>query len=206
MLGHDVAIGDVGAVDVDVGVEAALSAATSPPSVPSSLTADAARSPSFYLVLTVVARGERAILGPHIERACREQGMTLGHDGVFHALVAGSGGVFPRESGTGASVFSAANLLHPGTFDAERLAELETRGLCFFLALPGPRAGVAAFDAMLGCARRVAEQIEADLCDERRCILTRQAEQAMRESVVEFVARQRELRVGAEALAPRTLH
>lgn len=74
--------------------------------------------------------------------ALQRAGLEYGEHGIFHRHV--------RTERGPARVFSVANMIKPGWFDLDRAAEDETPGAAFFLQLPGPVDGMAAFDDMLG--------------------------------------------------------
>ena len=48
-------------------------------------------------------------------------------------------------------------MMQPGVFDIDRMDQLQTQGLMFFLTLPGPEDMSAAFDEMLATAQALAE-------------------------------------------------
>ncbi|ABI56034.1 cell division protein ZipA [Alkalilimnicola ehrlichii MLHE-1] len=110
--------------------------------------------------------------------ALQRAGLEYGEHGIFHRHV--------RTERGPARVFSVANMIKPGWFDLDRAAEDETPGAAFFLQLPGPVDGMAAFDDMLGVARRVADELGGRLLDGRRCDLSRQAMEHIREELREY--------------------
>lgn len=110
--------------------------------------------------------------------ALQRAGLEYGEHGIFHRQV--------RTERGPARVFSVANMIKPGWFDLDRVAQDETPGAAFFLQLPGPVDGMAAFDDMLGVARRVADDLGGRLLDGRRCDLSRQAMAHIREELREY--------------------
>ena len=98
-------------------------------------------------------------------------------------------GVFRRSRGRGkaaTSLYTVANIIEPGTFDAAALEELSTPGVVFILQLPGSFDAQATFEEMLSDARKLAEQLDGQLLDGRRCDLTQQALEHMREELREY--------------------
>ena len=88
-----------------------------------------------------------------------------------------------REAGRGAIQFSVANMLQPGVFDIDRMDDMETSGLLFFLTLPGPEDMERAFDYMLETARAVARNLGGEILDESRSVFTQQAAEHARQQI-----------------------
>jgi cell division protein ZipA len=99
-----------------------------------------------------------------------------------------------QEAGRGPIQFSVANMLQPGVFDIDRMESMRTRGLLFFLTLPGPEDMLRAFEYMLETARTVARNLEGDVLDESRSVLTEQAVEHTRQQIRDFERRLRALR------------
>ena len=91
--------------------------------------------------------------------------------------------------GTPTIQFSVANMMQPGVFDLEGMESLSTKGLMFFLTLPGPQDMTRAFDLMLQTAQTVAESLGGDVLDETRSVLTKQYVERVRQSIREFEAK-----------------
>ncbi|MEE8285318.1 MAG: cell division protein ZipA C-terminal FtsZ-binding domain-containing protein, partial [Gammaproteobacteria bacterium] len=88
------------------------------------------------------------------------------------------------------TLFSAANVLAPGHFEAARMDTLSSPGIAMFMRLPGPESPVDAFQQMLDAARIVAEDLNGTLCDETRSTLTPQSINHLRERIADFGRRQ----------------
>ena len=84
------------------------------------------------------------------------------------------------------SLFSVANIVDPGTFLPAELISMKTPGVLLFARLPGPVNGLAVLDAMLDCARQMAEQLDGVVCDEQRQPLTEQTLEALRSRIFEL--------------------
>ena len=82
--------------------------------------------------------------------------------------------------------FSVANMMQPGVFDLEAMNTLQTKGLMFFLTLPGPEEMVRAFDLMLETAHTVAHSLGGDVYDETRSVMTKQYVESLRQSIREY--------------------
>jgi len=116
--------------------------------------------------LYVVSREGQRFQGSDLVVAAEKAGLEFGDMGIYHRLVDGH-----PEKGP---IFSVANLVKPGNFDMARIATLQTPGLSFFMALPGPVNALDAWDAMLPTAQRLAELLDGLVLDEERNALGRQ--------------------------------
>lgn len=130
------------------------------------------------VVLNVMAPQGTVFTGPGVVEALQAAGLRHGEHGIFHRRLETRSGVI--------ALYSVANILKPGWFDLDRIEEFETPGLAFFLQLPGPFDGLAAFEQMLQSARGVAAQLGGHVLDSRRCDLTHQAIEHIREDLLEY--------------------
>ena len=117
-------------------------------------------------MLNVVARSERGFNGEDIMQILLACDLRFGDMNFFHR--------HEYEAGRGAIQFSVANMMQPGVFDIDNMADMKTPGLVFFLTLPGPDDMMKAFDYMLETAQAVARNLGGDVLDESRSVLTRQ--------------------------------
>ena len=131
------------------------------------------------VVINLVAPAEEErFAGPELVHALEAAGMHFGEHEIFHRSL---------DTHTNPRVlFSVANILEPGWFDLERIAEFNTPGIAFFMRLPGPYDGLATFEQMLATARAVAERLGGHLLDGRRCDLTHQSIEHIREDLIEY--------------------
>lgn len=116
--------------------------------------------------LYVVSREGSKFNGADLVVAAEKAGLEFGDMGIYHRLVDGH----PEQG----PIFSVANLTKPGNFDMTRVATMQTSGLSFFMALPGPVPALDAWDAMLPTAQRLAELLDGLVLDEERNALGRQ--------------------------------
>lgn len=131
--------------------------------------------------LNVVARAEQGFAGDDVLRTLLGCGLRFGDMDFFHLT--------EMAEGTPTIQFSVANMMHPGVFDLEGMESLSTKGLMFFLTLPGPHDMTRAFDLMLQTAQTVAESLGGDVFDETRSVLTKQYVERVRQSIREFEAK-----------------
>jgi cell division protein ZipA len=137
-------------------------------------------------MFNVVARSKQGFHGGdilHILLACD---LRFGDMGFFHR--------HELEAGRGAVQFSVTNMMQPGVFDIDNMADMATPGLVFFLTLPGPDDMMQAFDYMLETAKTVARNLDADVLDESRSVVSKQTMEHSRQKV-----RDLELRLLAKA-------
>jgi cell division protein ZipA len=126
-------------------------------------------------MLNVVARNPDGFRGDdilHILLACD---LRFGEMSFFHR--------HELEAGRGAIQFSVANMMQPGVFDIDNMADMTTPGLVFFVTLPGPEDMMMAFDYMLETAQAVARNLGGDVLDESRSVLTEQTKEHSRQRI-----------------------
>jgi cell division protein ZipA len=129
------------------------------------------------VTLRLIARGGGAFKGDELILSMRGIGLRHGQFGIFHRYDGND------ESRT---VFSAASLVEPGSFDLANIKEQEIPGISLFLVLPGPIEGVEAFDMMMEAARALAQGLDAELLDESGSTLSIQRERYMREEIIQY--------------------
>lgn len=144
-------------------------------------------SDTEVIVLHVTAKDDRGFAGKDILEILLACDLRFGDMDFFHR--------HELEAGRGPIQFSVANMLQPGVFDIDQMDNMTTRGLVFFLTLPGPEDMARAFDYMLETARAVARNLSGELLDESRSVLTQQSIEHSRQQIRELerrlLARQR---------------
>ena len=126
-------------------------------------------------MLNVVARDREGFRGEdilHILLACD---LRFGDMNFFHR--------HEFEAGRGAIQFSVANMMQPGVFDIDHMGDFNTPGLVFFLTLPGPEDMMKAFNYMLETAQAVARNLDGDVLDESRSVLSKQSLEHCRQQI-----------------------
>ncbi len=137
-------------------------------------------SPEVFM-LNVVARSDQGFRGDDILQILLACDLRFGDMNFFHR--------HEFEAGRGAIQFSVANMVQPGVFDIDNMADMSTPGLVFFLTLPGPEDMIKAYDYMLETAQTVARNLGADVLDESRSVLTRQTVEHGRQKIRELERR-----------------
>ena len=97
---------------------------------------------------------------------------------IFSKLESGRNGSEP--------VFRVANLVNPGTFDANRIDEFSTPGISMFMLLSATIDNMRAFEQMLAAARGVARTFSGHLLDSQRRELGSQAIEQARRRIREY--------------------
>lgn len=133
------------------------------------------------IVLHVMSRDEHGFKGKDILEILLACDLRFGDMNFFHR--------HEHQAGRGPIQFSVANMLQPGVFDIDNMDATETRGLVFFVTLPGPENMGQAFDYMLETARAVARNLGGELLDESRSVLTQQAVEHSRQQIRELERR-----------------
>ncbi|TWH77174.1 cell division protein ZipA [Azomonas agilis] len=134
------------------------------------------------LVINVIARDNPGFRGPALLQNILESGLRFGDMNIFHR--------HESMTGNGEVLFSMANAVKPGTFDLDDIDHFHTRAVSFFLGLPGPRHPKQAFDLMLSAARKLSQELNGELKDDQRSVLTSQTIEHYRQRIVEFERRQ----------------
>lgn len=137
----------------------------------------APREPDLIVSLTLLARDGQKFTGTELHTALQAAGLELAEFDIYHFRDADAGG-------DKRAVFSVANIVKPGSFDAQALAELTTPGLAFFMQIPGPMSASEAFDTMLEKAQYIAQSLHGIIGDEQRTPLSPQRMRAIRETTL----------------------
>jgi len=103
-----------------------------------------------------------------------------------HGLVYGRYKVFHRKHEDGRTLFCAASLVEPGTFDIARMADEEFRGLTLFAVLPGPADALEIIDTLIETALELAQTLHGAVQDATGAPLSAQRALALREDVAQF--------------------
>jgi len=138
--------------------------------------------PAEVLVCNVMAREGSELHGDDLLEALITSGLKFGEMNIFHKRF--------RGTGNGPVIFSVANILNPGTFDLNAMAEFRTIGVSLFLALPSPINNLEAFEQMLDVAIHLKESLDGELKDDHRNVMTAQTIEHYRQRIRDFELRQ----------------
>ncbi|MFU2328520.1 cell division protein ZipA [Pseudomonas sp. NFX98] len=133
------------------------------------------------LVISVICRDAAGFKGPALLQNILESGLRFGEMDIFHR--------HESMAGNGEVLFSMANAVKPGVFDLDDIDHFSTPAVSFFLGLPGPRHPKQAFDVMVAAARKLSQELNGELKDDQRSVLTAQTIEHYRQRIVEFERR-----------------
>ncbi|MDH3578294.1 MAG: cell division protein ZipA [Gammaproteobacteria bacterium] len=133
--------------------------------------------PQKIVTLRIVAREKKAFNGEDLVLSMRGIGLRHGKFGIFHRY---DGNDETR------TIFSAASLVEPGSFDLANIKDQEIPGISLFLVLPGPVDSVESFDLMMAAARALSQSLNGELLDESGSTLSIQRERYLREEIIQF--------------------
>ena len=115
---------------------------------------------------TILAKNEH-FTGTHLFKAITSAGLSFGEMNIFH---------YPgTEEPETFALFSIANVVEPGTFSPEEAETFTTPGISMFMRLPTRTDSYKAYEEFIHIAQLIASELDGELCDETRSILTQQA-------------------------------
>ncbi|WP_096085922.1 cell division protein ZipA [Agaribacterium haliotis] len=135
------------------------------------------------LIVNVMAPKGMVFNGEALLEAMTEQQLKFGQRGIFHRHLDGDA--------DGAVLYSAANMIEPGSFDLSNIKSSQTPGVCLFLSLPCACEGAKAYDDLIQTAHGLAAALGGELKDENRSTLTNQNIEHGRQRVLEFERKQK---------------
>lgn len=127
-------------------------------------TVEATRPPQRIVSLYLTAPSGYSYQGTGLTEALETVGMHYGDMGIFHHY-----GVAGMSSG--ASLFSLANMVEPGTFEVNQMDRMTTPGLVLFMQMPTAFDAPVVFELMLHTAQRLSELLGGELRDDSRNVL-----------------------------------
>jgi FtsZ-interacting cell division protein ZipA len=130
--------------------------------------------------VNLVPPGTRLLQGAKIAQAAALFGMTLESDGAFHSLNAQR-----------YSVFSLINL-DAEPFQHHTLETFDTAGITLLLDVPRTENPALEFDQMMRVAHGLARELQADLVDDHRVLLSESGVARIRAKIVEVEAKMRD--------------
>ena len=126
---------------------------------------------TLFLVLNVLGD----LSGQPLLESLMDQGFEYGEKSIFHRLDEAG---YPK--------ISLANAVEPGIFDIASMNALTTPGVTIFMCAHECEDAPAVFEELLLAAAHLAEDLGAQLCDDRRSAVTEQTVAHLRQTVQEF--------------------
>lgn len=133
-----------------------------------------AKAPSNIIVLYILPKADKELMGSQINSSAQAMGLTFGEMNIYH---------YKPENRT---VFSIANMLEPGSFDADTIHDLKTSGLTIFMQISGDDP-LDDLTEMLQRSYQLAGLLDARLCNHKREPLTEQDAENYRSQVSHFI-------------------
>ena len=133
----------------------------------------------LVITLHVTAPDGQIIHGPRLQTLFEQRGYHYGQMSIYHSLNQGS------------IVFSIAKMVEPGTFDTNNPDSYETPGVTMILQLPAPVAADVAFEVFISEARELSAALGCTIVDSDFSSLSQQTVQHLRDSVHQFMHKQR---------------
>lgn len=131
------------------------------------------------VIISVMARDRAGFPGAALLEILLANGLRYGHRNIFHRYTGDE-----RED---ESLYSVVNAVKPGIFDLNNMQSFQTPGISLFLTLPSPGGhAMDAFDSMLATARAVADQLNGELRDDQRSVMTGQTIEHCRQRIRDF--------------------
>ena len=134
-------------------------------------------APQKIVTLRLVGHDKKPFQGDELILSMRGIGLRHGKFGIFHRYDGND------ESRT---IFSAASLVEPGSFDLTNIKDQQIPGISLFLVLPGPVDSVDGFDLMMAAARALSQSLDGELLDESGSTLSIQRERYLREEIIQY--------------------
>ena len=117
--------------------------------------------PNDIVVLYILAKPNKQLAGSQVNSSAQAMGLSFGEMNIFHYRI------------DGRNVFSLANMLEPGSFDANTIHDIKTTGLTVFMQIQGDDP-LDDLTEMLQRSYQLAGLLDARLCNHRREPLTEQ--------------------------------
>lgn len=151
--------------------QADAAAAAQAPSSASDASPLTAQQETLFLVLNILGD----LSGQPLLESLMDQGFEYGEKSIFHRLDEAG---YPK--------ISLANAVEPGIFDIASMNALTTPGVTIFMCAHECEDAPAVFEELLLAAAHLAEDLGAQLCDDRRSAVTEQTVAHLRQTVQEF--------------------
>lgn len=132
------------------------------------------------IMIFLAAQGQNIFAGYDLLQTLLSCGLRYGDAGLFHR--------HQHASGQGPVLFSLAAATATGMFDLQNIGAMSVKGLCMFMELSGNISiDTERFEIFIQTARQLAEDLHADLLDERQRPLTTQTIHRLEQMIAETI-------------------
>lgn len=145
-------------------------------------TAKKPPAPDELMLIMLAAKPEKPYAGYELLQALLTAGLRFGAQDFFHR--------YEDANGKGRILFSVVSASEAGTFEINKMGAYSGKGLMMFMRLANHKDVAASFEAMIETARQLVEDLDGEILDEERKVLTNEKIEKMRKKALEFEQKQ----------------
>lgn len=134
--------------------------------------------PQLVIVFHIIGINDKPLRGDLLLNSFLNSGLHYGNMSIFHRHLS---------SADTPVLFSVANMVKPGIFEPNNMADFTTPGITCFMVLPTAGQPQQNFKLMLQTVQRIADDVGGNVYDEHRRLLTPQKIEEHRLSIRKWV-------------------